>query len=83
MRRALLWIGLLVCGGGIALAAAGAVLGYMGMDASYNLGDPTKLEFILVPFWQIGLAIAVIGGILALASRPPGFPLTSRARTRR
>jgi hypothetical protein len=64
-------MGLLLLAGGIALAAAGAVLSYMGVDASYNLGDPGKLEFILVPFWQIGLAVAVVGAALALASRRP------------
>jgi hypothetical protein len=69
MRRAVLWIGLLLLAGGIALAAAGAVLSYMGVDASYNLGDPGKLEFILVPLWQIGLAVAVLGAVLALLSR--------------
>jgi hypothetical protein len=31
------------------------------LGASYNFGDPTQFQFILVPFWQIGLAIAAIG----------------------
>jgi hypothetical protein len=69
MRTVLLWIGLLLCGGGTVLAAAGAFFTYRGVDASYNFGDPSKFEFILVPFWQIGLGIAAIGGVLALASR--------------
>jgi hypothetical protein len=33
---------------------------YMGLGASYNLGDPTKFQFVLVPFWQIGLGVGVV-----------------------
>jgi hypothetical protein len=39
----------------------------MGLGASYNFGDPTQFQFILVPFWQIGLAIAAIGGVCLFA----------------
>jgi hypothetical protein len=45
------------------------VMSYMGLNPSYNLGDPTKFEFILVPFWQIGLFISGIGAVCVLASR--------------
>jgi hypothetical protein len=63
MERALLWIGALLCAAGGALIAANLVLHAMGLGASYNLGDPTKFEFILVPFWAIGLGVAVVGGV--------------------
>jgi hypothetical protein len=43
-----------------------AVLGYFGLSTSYNLGNPEKFEFVLVPFWQIGLAIAALGGAVLL-----------------
>jgi len=65
MRKALLWIGVLLGGLGVAVLAASAVLGLMGLATSYNLGDPAKFQFILVPFWLIGIAIAA-GGALCL-----------------
>jgi hypothetical protein len=69
MRRSLLWLGFLLCGIGVAVILASALMSYAGMNASYNLGDPTKFEFVLVPFWQIGLGLAVVGGVCLLASR--------------
>jgi len=63
MERLLLWIGALLCATGITLIVANLGLHVMGLGASYNLGDPTKFEFILVPFWAIGLGVAVVGGI--------------------
>ena len=69
MRKPLLWIGLLLCGIGAALIVASATMSYLGLNPSYNLGDPAKFEFILIPFWQIGLAIGVIGGLCVLTSR--------------
>jgi hypothetical protein len=69
MRRSLLWAGLLLCGIGIAAIVASGVMSQMGLNPSYNLGDPTKFEFILIPFWQIGLVIGVLGGICLLAFR--------------
>jgi hypothetical protein len=72
MRKALLWIGLLLGGIGAALIVASAAMSYLGLNPSYNLGDPTKFEFILVPFWQIGLVIGVVGGLCVLTSRRIG-----------
>ena len=69
MRRSLLWLGFLLCGIGGAVILASALMSYAGMNASYNLGDPTKFEFVLVPFWQIGLVIGAIGAVCVLASR--------------
>ena len=69
MRTALLWLGGLLCVIGIALIAANAAMSYMGLGASYNLGDPAKFQFILVPFWQIGLAVAAIGAACLWGSR--------------
>ena len=59
MRKALFWIGNLLCALGAALIVTSAVLSYMGFGTSYNLGDPAKFEFVLVPVWQIGVVIAV------------------------
>ena len=69
MRKTLLWIGGVLCGLGAALIAISAVLSYMGLGTSYNFGDPAKFEFVLVPVWQIGVAIAVVGGICLIGWR--------------
>ncbi|HEY7085272.1 MAG TPA: hypothetical protein VH519_10700 [Hyphomicrobiaceae bacterium] len=69
MHRALLWIGFLLCATGIAVIVMSAVMSYMGLNPSYNLGDPAKFEFIPVSFWQVGLVVAGIGAVCVLASR--------------
>jgi hypothetical protein len=69
MRRPLRWVGFLLCGVGLAALVASAVMSYMGMNPSYNFGDPTKFEFVLVPFWQIGLIVVTLGAVCLLASR--------------
>jgi hypothetical protein len=69
MRKALLWIGGVLCVIGVALIAANFVMSYMGLSASYNFGDPAKFEFMLVPFWQIGLAAALIGAACLWTAR--------------
>jgi hypothetical protein len=69
MRRSLLWVGVLLCSAGIVVVVASAVMSYVGMNPSYNLGDPTKFEFVLVPFWQIGLVVAALGAACLLAFR--------------
>jgi len=69
MRKLCLWAGSTLLGIGLAAIGANLVLGYLGYSASYNLGDPAKFEFVLVPLWQIGIAIAAIGGGCLLWSR--------------
>ena len=69
MRKAFLWIGGLLCGLGLALIIATAVSIFMGLSPSYNFGDPAKFQFYLVPLWQIGCAVALVGGALLLLSR--------------
>jgi hypothetical protein len=69
MRKALFWIGSLLCALGAALIVTSAVLNYMGFGTSYNLGDPAKFEFILVPVWQIGVVIELVGGACLIGWR--------------
>jgi hypothetical protein len=69
MRKALLWIGGLLGGTGVALIAASVVLSHMGLAASYNFGDPAKFEFRLVPLWQIGAGVALVGLACLAATR--------------
>lgn len=54
---------------GVLLIAANVVLHFMGLSASYNLGDPEKFEFILISFWHAGAALVCIGALLLLIGR--------------
>ena len=69
MRTTLFWIGAVLCGIGAAVIATSAVFNYFGVGTSYNFGNPAEFEFVLVPFWQIGLAVAAIGGACLLVWR--------------
>ena len=69
MQKLLQWLGWLSGTAGIVLIGAYFVISRKGLAASYNFGDPVKFQFILVPFWQIGIVIVVLGGVLLLASR--------------
>lgn len=69
MQKAFLWLGSLLCGVGAVLFIAGAVLSYWGRSASYNFGDPAKFQFVLVPFWLIGLVLVVVGGACLIGRR--------------
>jgi hypothetical protein len=69
MKRGLLWMGGLLCGIGAALMVASVVMTYIGLSTSYNFGDPAKFQFVLVPFWQIGLALAAVGAVVFAAAR--------------
>ena len=69
MTRMLRWLasGSMVIG--VLLLVANAVLQFMGLSASYNLGDPEKFEFILISFWHVGAVLLSIGAILYLIGR--------------
>jgi hypothetical protein len=69
MRRTLVWLGALFALVAGLLVTASLVMSYLGYDASYNFGDAAKFEFVLVPVWQIGLAIGVVGALCLIASR--------------
>jgi hypothetical protein len=69
MRRTLRWLGWLFCAVGVALFATYFAMSHEGLTLSYNFGDPAKFQFILVPFWQIGLVILVLGETCLLAWR--------------
>ncbi len=69
MRTGLIWFGSVTLVVGLLLIAANMVLHFMGMSASYNIGDPSRDEFLLIHFWQIGTGLAVIGIGALLAGR--------------
>ncbi|KAB2939583.1 MAG: hypothetical protein K8F92_01560 [Hyphomicrobium sp.] len=69
MKAALLWFGRISLVAGILLVTANVALHFMGLGASYNLGDPSKFQFILISFWQIGVGLVSIGVLSMLAGR--------------
>lgn len=69
MRKALVWIGTVLCLIGVAGVVGSVVSSSMGLSPSFNVGDPAKFQFYLVPLWQIGCAVTVLGGACLLASR--------------
>ena len=69
MRGLLFWVARASLIIGLLLIAANIVLQFMGLSASYNWGDPSKFEFRLISFWQIGLALLVFAGLLWVLER--------------
>jgi hypothetical protein len=69
MRKLFSWLGVAGLAAGLLLIAANVIMHFMGVSASYNIGDPSKFEFRLISFWHIGLALACIGLLLGLVSR--------------
>ena len=69
MRKGLFWLGAALCAVGAAVVGVSVVAAQRGSSLTFNLGDPAKFQFILVPFWQIGLGIAVVGVVILVVSR--------------
>jgi len=69
MRAGLTWFGItsLIVGG--LLIAANVVLSFIGLSTSYNIGDPSKDQFLLISFWHIGAVLALVGAGAAYAGR--------------
>ena len=42
---------------------------WLGATPAINLGDSRQYQFILVPFWQVGLALLVSGAIIRRLGR--------------
>jgi len=61
MRIGLIWFGRVSLLVGALLIAANVAMNFMGLSASYNIGDPSKDQFVLISFWHIGAAPAIIG----------------------
>jgi hypothetical protein len=61
MRAGLVWFGSVSLIVGVLLIAANVVMNFMGLSASYNIGDPFKDQFLLISFWHIGMALTIIG----------------------
>ena len=59
----------IVLAAGLLLIGANLAMHFMGLSASYNIGDPSKFEFSLISFWHIVIALASIGVLLGLIAR--------------
>ena len=69
MRRILLWLGVGLYIFGVALILSNVVMHYLGLDTSFDLGDPTRFQFSVARFWHIGLGFAVIGATCLMLLR--------------
>lgn len=69
MWMQLIWIGRFLVGMGILIIGAHLLLAYGGLSTSINFGEAEELQFFLVPIWQLGLAVAVIGAAMIVVSR--------------
>jgi hypothetical protein len=69
MGIGLIWFGRFCLVSGLLMIAANAALYFMGMSASYNIGDPSQFQFILVSLWHIGVAVIAIGASSILLGR--------------
>ena len=60
-HKAITWTGRVVLGISIFFLAAQIAGYFLSMPPTINFGDSSKFEFILVSFWQIGVAFLVAG----------------------
>ena len=54
LSRVALWVLAII---GVFFVLAQLMGMWLGAQPSINFGDPKKFEFILVPFWQLGLVM--------------------------
>ncbi len=68
-QTGLLWSGRIAAGVGMFFFACQLMGAILGAAPQFNLGDPNKFEFIMVPFWQAGavlfLAALFVGNSVA------------------
>lgn len=67
MNKAVNWSGRVVFAVSIFFIAAQIAGYFLNMPPTVNFGDSSKFEFILVSFWQIGVAFLVAGLIIKFA----------------
>ncbi|MGO9172080.1 MAG: hypothetical protein ACLP7P_08960 [Rhodomicrobium sp.] len=71
--KGLLWSGRIAVGMGLFFFACEGMGAILGAAPQFNLGDATKFEFRMVPFWHAGALLLLcglfIGNILAHARK--------------
>lgn len=70
VRRWARWSGVLAGAIGALFVASQFAGMALGLSPQMNFGDATKFEFILLPFWQIGLALLISGLFLRCLTGP-------------
>lgn len=72
-QTGLLWSGRIAAGVGIFFFMCQLMGAILGAAPQFNLGDSSKFEFIMVPFWQAGavlfLSALLVGNSLASSRR--------------
>lgn len=69
LKTILKWAGGILLALGVFFVAAQFMGQWLGMQPQINFGDPTKFEFKLVMFWQLGVAGLITGIIYFLAGK--------------
>lgn len=63
------WAGRIAALAGLFFLACQVAGQMLDVPPSINFGDSKKFEFVLVPFWQIGLALLIPGLVLGRLGR--------------
>jgi hypothetical protein len=58
-HKGMLWAGRIAAGLGLFFLACQGMGAILGAAPNFNLGDASKFEFIMVPFWQVGAVLFV------------------------
>jgi hypothetical protein len=61
MRKVMRLVGWVTLVAGLIAIAGSAVLTLQGFNATVNFGDPAEYQFYLVPVWQLGAVVALLG----------------------
>jgi len=67
-NKIIIWSNRVVFGISIFFIAAQIAGYFLSMPPTINFGDSSKFEFILVSFWQIGVAFLVAGIVIKFAN---------------
>lgn len=67
VHKVVVWSGRLVFAVSIFFILAQLAGYFLNMPPTINFGDSSKFEFILVSFWQIGVAFLIAGFIIKFA----------------
>jgi len=68
MQKSILWSGRIALSTAVFFLAAQIAGYFLNMPPTVNFGDSSKFEFILVSFWQIGVALLVASLIIKFLS---------------
>jgi hypothetical protein len=69
MKKTLRWLGTALAIFGVLFLLGDGAAQMMNMGASVNFGDESEFEFILVRFWQMGVALLIPGSLLWFATK--------------